>query len=99
MNVPNYTHSQVVDKQGFFTQPWELIMTQLLNQLQQNFSPEGLVPANLSSANSSVTPPAAGGQLAQIQVEALDGTIVYDSNTDQLKVKLHDGTFHVIMTV
>ena len=97
MNIPNFENTQVVDDEKYFTDNWQLLMQQLFTELQTNAGNEGLVVPTLSSDPNSVSPPAVGGQLAQIQTTAQNGTLVYDTFTNELKVRLNDGTFHVIV--
>lgn len=90
------------------TPPWGNYFEQNTQQMQQSLSNEGFWIPSVSSANSSVSPPAAGGQLAQIaasygqQTGVNLGTLVYDPNTNQLKVLLSDSpttaSFHAITT-
>lgn len=103
MNIPNFSYSKLIEtskeKFGLPSDDVYYFFQQLVAELQSNAGPEGLVVPTLSSNASSVTPPATGGQITAIEAGALNGTLVYDSNTDQLKVRLNDGTFHVITTV
>lgn len=99
MNIPNFTASALTNRDGTPTDIAYYFFQQLVSQLQQNVGPEGFVVPTLSSQNTSVTPPAAGGQIAAIQAKAANGTLIYDSFTDQLKVRLNDGTFHVVVTL
>jgi len=100
--VPN--NPQMVDKEGNSTSDWGNFFDQNIQQMQINLSDEGFVIPSVSSANNSVNPPASGGQLAQVQASygqqtgAQLGTLIYDPNTNQLKVLLSDGTFHAITT-
>lgn len=97
MNIPNYENTQAVEENGYFTDYWQILWQQLFTELQANAGNEGLVVPTLSSDPNSVDPPAVGGQLAQIQTTAQNGTLVYDTFTNELKVRLNDGTFHVIV--
>jgi hypothetical protein len=75
-----------VDEKGHLTEAAKNLMEQLLQNMQQNLSNEGLVSPGVSSAANSVDPPQAGGQLGIIQNGtdeqgsqiALKGTIVFD---------------------
>lgn len=99
MNIPAFIETQVVNKDGTFTDSWRLIMTNLLQQLATNAGTEGFVMPSISSANNSVNPSHSGGQLNLITPLAQNGTVIYDPNTDQPKIRLNDGSFHVITTV
>ena len=83
---------------------WGNFFNQNTQQTQQSLSNEGFWVPSVSSASNSVSPPTTGGQLAQVQASYGQqtgvnlGTIVYDPNTNQLKVLLSDGTFHPITT-
>lgn len=57
----------MIDKDGKPSIYWQTLFIQLLQNLQQSLSNEGFVIPNVSSANNSVNPPVAGGQLALIQ--------------------------------
>lgn len=94
------------------TPPWGNYFDQNTQQMQQSLSNEGFWIPSVSSANDSVTPPASGGQLAQVaasfgtQTGINAGTIVFDpaevnggssgAPNGQLKVMLADGAFHKI---
>lgn len=105
INVPN---DKIVDENGDVTKPWGNYFDQITMQMQQSLSNEGFWIPSVSSANNSVTPPAAGGQLAQVaasygQQNGVNlGTIIYDPNTNQLKALLSDSpttaSFHAITT-
>jgi len=88
MKVPDYVNAKVIDENGMMSDIWRNIQNQLLTELQKNFSDEGLVPPMQSTANISVINPS-----------ATNGTLIYDEDTNELKVRLSDGNFHVIQTV
>lgn len=75
-----------VNKDGYLSDAAKNLIEQLLQNMQQNLSNEGSVMPSVSSANNSVNPPQAGGQLAVIQNGtdsqgtqiALKGTLVFD---------------------
>ena len=100
--VPN--EDKPIDEKGNWVSSWGNYFDQNTQQMQQSLSNEGFWIPSVSSANNSVTPPATGGQVAQIeatygqQTGVNLGTLIYDPNTDQLKVLLSDGTFHAITT-
>ncbi len=99
MKIPNFSFGALTDRGGMPTDESYYFFQQLIDELQKNAGPEGLVVPTLSSENNSVDPPAAGGQIAQIQGTAANGTLIYDSFVDKLKVRLNDGTFHVVVTL
>jgi hypothetical protein len=99
MKIPNFSFGALTDRNGIATDDSYYFFQQLTSELQKNAGNEGLVVPTLSSENTSVTPPAAGGQITQIQADAENGTLIYDSFTNKLKVRLNDGTFHVIVTL
>lgn len=84
MNVPNYIHDRLVNKEGLLTEEWQVLIGQLLEELQTNFSNEGLVAPSQTTANINI-----------IQPKALAGTLIYDTDTNQLMVNI-DGTFKAI---
>lgn len=112
MNIPNFQNTQFVERSGYLTANWQLILEQLFLNLVNNVGPYGYVISPISSDPNSVTPPTSGGQLLVLQntfgnpngVEA--GTVIFDpyeqngailpARNGQLKVLLNDGTFHSI---
>jgi len=102
MMIPSYVDIPVIDIQtGKLTDEWKVIIQQLLQQLQINAGTEGLVSPTLSSDINSVTPPTVGGEIGLLEASGnvQNGTLIYDVFTDNLKVKLSDGTFHVVVTL
>lgn len=99
MNIPNFSFGALTDRGGMPTDESYYFFQQLIDELQKNVGQEGFVVPTLSSENTSVTPPAAGGQIAAIAAGSANGTLIYDSFTDNLKVRLNDGTFHIIVTL
>jgi len=107
--VPN---DKPLDKDNNWTTGWNNFFDQNTQQMQQSLSNEGFWIPSVSSDSNSVTPPAAGGQLAQLaasfgqQGGINAGTIVFDpaevnggsapAPRGQLKVILADGVFHAI---
>lgn len=88
MNVPNFIHDKFVDENGYLTDGWRLFFNQLINEMNENLSQEGIVMPSQTTDNADI-----------IKTDALNGTILYDSTTNELKVRLNDGNFHVIQTV
>lgn len=104
MIVVSVPTDKIVDEKGEMSPAWGNFFNQNTQQTQQSLSNEGFWVPSVSSASNSVSPPTTGGQLAQVQASYGQqtgvnlGTIVYDPNTNQLKVLLSDGTFHPITT-
>lgn len=76
MNVPTFSYDKVVDKDGNWSFIWLQIVTQLLQQLQLNFSNEGCVVPEVSAADIVII-------AANLPA---NGTMLYDSTNDLLKV-------------
>jgi len=87
MRVPNYINDRIVTPEGKLVEEWQVVISQLLEELQINFSNEGLVPPSQSVGN-----------IAIIADGAKSGTLIFDEANNQLLVRLNDGTFHPIMT-
>jgi hypothetical protein len=104
MIVISVPTGKITDEDGNVTPEYGNFFDQNTQQMQQSLSNEGFWIPSVSSASNSVMPPTSGGQLAQVaasfgqQNGANAGTIVYDPNTNQLKVLLSDGMFHAITT-
>jgi hypothetical protein len=112
MIIVSVPTDKIIDEKGEMTPAWGNFFDQNTQQSQQSLSNEGFWVPSVSSASSSVTPPATGGQLAQLaasfgqQSGVNAGTIIFDpaevnggssgSPNGQLKVILNDGTFHKI---
>ncbi len=85
MNIPNFENIKFVDRNGYLTEEWQLILQQLFQALQKNVSDEGLfVPQQPTSVITS------------LNTAASKSALLYDSTTDQLKVNI-SGTFQVII--
>ncbi len=110
MFVPILSQGEVVDTNGKPTKSFQNLIIQLLQNMQQDLSNEGFLIPNVSSNPTSVTPPATGGQLLQVQNSfgtqsgASAGFLVFDpyevngatppARNGQLKILLADGVFH-----
>lgn len=95
MIIPNFENIRIVDRNGYLTPEWQLILQQLFSALQTNVSEEGFVIPKKSTVDIAKI----ASQFATTQNPAdYFGDLLYDSTTDQLKVNLA-GTFHVIVTV
>lgn len=85
MNIPNFENIQFVDRQGYLTPEWQLILEQVFQALQKNLSDEGYkVPQQPTTT------------INQLNTAASTGALLYDSTTNQLKVNI-SGTFQVII--
>lgn len=88
MNVDNFVHEQMVDENGYLTYSWALWFNQLINQLQKNVGPEGYVVPSLEAT-----------KIAQLTGPSTqDGTLVYDSTNNLLKVRIA-GVFKTVQTI
>lgn len=112
MNIPNYENAKLVDEEGYPSVQWSLVLQQLIAELQDGAGNEGYVISSISSDPVSVTPPAAGDQVAQLEATfgqqegILPGTMIFDpyevngailpARNGQLKVLLNDGVFHPV---
>ncbi len=112
MMIPNFENIQFITKDGYLSETWQIILQALMTALQTNVGLEGFVIPQISSANNSVSPPVAGGQVAVLaatfgQVNGAQlGTVIFDpaevnggsgpAPNGQLKVLLADGVFHAI---
>lgn len=80
MNIPNFQDIPVVVKRGddfYWSDEWRDILQALFSSLQSNAGNEGLVPPSQPTGNISI-----------IQPVAQNGTIIYDSTTDQFKGRI-----------
>jgi hypothetical protein len=101
MNIPSLDLGGVqwVDGEGRLTDIAQSFMDLLLQVLTLNAGPEGLVAPSLSAANITVIQ---NNQDDEGNYTCQFGTIVYDTDNNQLKVALNNGgapLFHVITVV
>ncbi len=96
MKSPLMIADRLVDKDGYLSTSWQMTFDQLLGQLNQNFGESGCVIPSLSSDPDSVIPSTTGGQIGLIEDKAKNGTLIYDSFTNELKLK-KPGGFVVII--
>lgn len=87
MNIPNFDNVQFVDRNGYLTEYWQLILQQLFNELQQNASNEGLKAPQQPTLTINA-----------LNTAASTSALLYDSDTDELKVNIA-GTFKVVQVV
>lgn len=84
MNIPNFENIQFVDRNGYLTAEWQLIMQALFTALQQNVGNEGFyLPQQPTTIINS------------LNTAASTGALLYDSTTNQAKVNIA-GTYKVI---
>lgn len=86
MRIPNFIDSQFANKEGFLTDTWRQILTQLFTELQKNTSVEGLVFPTQTTANITTLGP-----------QVPFGSLLYDKDTKQPKVNV-EGVFKVMQT-
>ena len=86
MILPTLPLGEVVNKEGMLTPDWNQFFTQLLLYMNSNLSSEGFVQPSQPTTN-----------IAQL-TNANNGTIIYDSTTDQFKGKIA-GTFKTFTLV
>lgn len=87
MNVPWWSGGQAVDSNGNFTPEYSTFQEQQRQVMQQNLSNEGFVIPQQNTSDIGI-----------IEPTAKEGTLLYNSDTNQLLVRLSDGTFHPILT-
>jgi hypothetical protein len=87
MIIPNFENIQFVDRDGYLTPEWQLIMQQVFQLLQKNLSDEGYT-----------LPQQPTGTIVALNTAASTGNLLYDSTTDEAKVNIA-GTFRVIQVV
>lgn len=84
MFVPTIPQENLIEKDGNTTKAWDNYLQQQQQNMQQCLSDEGFLIPSVSSDPTSVTPPATGGQLAQVQASfgtqngASAGTVIFD---------------------
>ncbi len=87
MNIPTFTDAKITDENGNLTQIWKDIFFQLLNELQDNASDEGLVVPQQTTTNIGLLDPT-----------KYIGALIYDSDTNEFKVNIN-GTYKVVQVV
>ena len=86
MNIPNFLDAQITDKNGFLTDVWRQLFTQLLTELQLNFSNEGFIIPKQTSSNITV-----------LNGMKYIGALVYNEDTNKLMININ-GTFVDVQT-
>lgn len=92
MNVPTFTKQKFVQEDGTLTAPMEQMLDVFFQQAQDNISNDGMVIPSQSTANINYILSPTN------QNSKPDGTILYDSQTNQLKVRIN-GVVKVITAV
>ena len=82
-NIPDLPVSQITDKDGFATAPEYQFRQNLVQSLQSVTSNEGLVPPSQTSANITIIQ---NGKNPQGQFTCQAGTLIYNTDTNQLQV-------------
>jgi len=95
MFVPTMLQQQLVDKDGLLTEAWRSLFEQLLQNMQQALSDEGIVTPSQDTANIAIIQPAAMNGTLIFNTSAVNGGSPSAPN-GQLYIKLADGTFHPI---
>jgi hypothetical protein len=92
MNIPTFTHQKFVEDDGTLSAPVHTMFDVFFQQAQDNLSNDGLVVPSLptSTINYIASP--------SNQNSKPNGTLWYDSETNQLKVKIN-GLVKVVTTV
>lgn len=85
--IPSFPQGRIVDELGFMTPEFRNTFEQLLQYLQQVISQEGFAIPQQDASN-----------VTTLQTEVEPGTILFNTATNALIVKLQDGTFHTITT-
>lgn len=84
MKIPNFLGTKVVDETGRLTPEWSQAFSQLFNEMQINLSDEGYVLPQQSTTNINA-----------LTADQSIGAMLYDSDTDEMKVNI-DGDWKVV---
>ena len=87
MNIPNFENIQAIDKNGHWTEQWQLLMQQLFSELQNNLSKEGYKLPQQTTDNINILDNANS-----------TGALIYDNTTHEFKVNIN-GEFKVVQVV
>lgn len=93
MNIPDLPTSQIVDKDGFFTDVVKNFFNQLITELRLNASNEGLVAPTQPDAvspNDHITK-IQDNLNAEGQYTCAFGTILYDSTHNSMRIAIDAG--------
>ena len=88
MNIPDLPVSQMVEKDGYPTAPEYQFRQNLVQSLQSVTSNEGLVPPFADSATIAIIE---AGKDTEGNFSCQRGTLIYNSDTDQLMVCIYVG--------
>lgn len=95
MNIPNLPVGKIVDEDGMPTDQELTFRQNLVSELQDNASDEGLVIPTQSTTNitniQNHTIPNPADPMNPIYTCQF-GTFLYDSNTNEIKVAIDDGS-------
>jgi len=81
------TIEKVVDENGHFTPVWKETLSSLFQQLQKNYSEEGLFVPQQNSAN-----------VTRLETSKSKSSFLYNHETDKMLVNIN-GTYKEIQTV
>lgn len=87
MNIPPFLNCQYVDERGYLTPAQQIFIDQMNQLFQMNLSDNGWQLPHQTTAN-----------IAQIAPSMKDGTMWYDTDTNEPKMKVA-GVVKVIQTV
>lgn len=87
MNIPNFVDAKVVDKDGYLTDIWKQIFSQLIDQMQQNLSNEGHFMPKQDTAT-----------VTALNTSKSVGAILFDSSTGKFMAN-EAGIFKTIQTL
>lgn len=86
MIVPNFNNVKVVNPDGRLTQEWVFFFSSLIEELQDNFQRFGVVVPRFTQ-----------DEIVGMS-DAEDGSVVYDTTNNALKVKV-SGVFKTVQVV
>jgi len=86
VSIPNLYKGKFVDKEGMLTDGAKLFLSQLITQLQNILSPEGIALPKQSAANITV-----------LNTTKSIGNVLFNTDTSEAMVNL-TGTFKTITT-
>lgn len=78
MMIPNFSHAQLVNKDGYLTPEWEQILSQLFQALQSNFNTQG---CQMPKQTADI--------IAQLTDSSKQGAIMYDTDNHLLKANIN----------
>ncbi len=88
MNIPDLPVSPITEEDGYPSAPEYQFRQNLIQSLQSVTSDEGLVPPSQTTANIAIIQNATN---PQGQFTCQRGTLIYNSDTDQLQVCIYVG--------